>query len=175
MKSRVEALFAPDLQLAIHCNVFTKIDNGFTFDEPRHWVVLGRGRAGKIIWDFPGPFLRPGPDKPPRSPRGRPLTYWEDGYGWAGRKPSEPSVLMRDYLDRPRQQLMEPFDDPWELAAILRAADRRLGKTCLLDWGGQLDADHPARHVLVARFGDVGQGADRIDLMRSVPTPGIPK
>jgi hypothetical protein len=154
LKSRVEALFAPGLPLAIHCNVFTKVRKEFTFDEPRHWVVLGRGRAGRIIWDFPGPFLRPRPDQPPRSTRGQPLTYWEDGYGWSGKKPSEPSALMREYLDRPREQLMAPFDDPWELAAILRAADRRLGRACLLGWGDKLDAEHPARPVLAARFGE---------------------
>jgi hypothetical protein len=159
LKSRVEALFAPDLQLAIHCNVFTKVSKEFTFDEPRHWVMLGRGRAGRIIWDFPGPFLRPAPDQPPRSTRGQPLTYWEDGYGWAGKQPSEPSALMREYLDRPRERLMESFDDPWELAAILRAADRRLGRACLLGWGNSLDVEHPARLVLAARFGH-GHAAD---------------
>ena len=61
LKSRVEALFAPDLPLAVHCNVFVKVFKGFTFDEPRHRVVLGRGRAGRIIWDFPGPFLHTKP------------------------------------------------------------------------------------------------------------------
>jgi len=35
LKSRVEALFAPGLPLAIHCNVFVKVRKEFTFDEPR--------------------------------------------------------------------------------------------------------------------------------------------
>ena len=153
LKSRVEALFAPDLRLAIHCNVFAKVTKHDLFDEPRHWIVLGRGRVGRIIWDFPGPFLPTGADKLPRSTRGPMLPYWESGYGWAGRRPSEPSALMRDYLDRPRAQLMEPFEDPWELAAILRAADRRLGRGCLLEWAGTLDAEHPALAVIEARFG----------------------
>ena len=153
LKSRVEALFAPGLPLAVHCNVFTKVTKEFAFDEPRHWVVLGRGRAGRIIWDFPGPFLRPGQGLPPCSTRGPPIDYWEHGYGWSGRRPSEPSALMRDYLDRPRERLMEPFEDPWELAAILRAADRRLGRACLLGWAVGLDQDHPALIVLEARFG----------------------
>ena len=156
LKSRVEALFAPGLQLAIHCNVFTTVTKEFTFDEPRHWVVLGRGRAGRIIWDFPGPFLRPAPGKPPRSRRGLPLDYWESGYGLAGRQPSEPSTLMRDYLDRSRERLMEPFEDPWELAAILRAADRRLGRERLLAWAGGLEPEHPALTVIRARFGGAG-------------------
>ena len=85
--------------------------------------------------------------------RGPPLATWEESYGWEGRRPSEPSALMRDYLDRPRGQLMEPFEDPWELAAILRAADRRLGRACLLGWAADLDQGHPALIVLGARFG----------------------
>ena len=154
LKSRVEALFAPGLPLAIHCNVFVKVHKGWTFDEPRHWVMLGHGRTGRIIWDFPGPFLPQGPDGLPRSTRGPPLATWEAGYGSRGRKPSDPSALMRDYLDRPRERLMQPFEDPWELAAILRAADRQLGRACLLAWAAGLDPEHPALVVLKARFGD---------------------
>lgn len=153
LKSRIEALFPPQLPLAIYCNVFVRRDRHWHFDEPRHWIMLGRGREGRIIWDFPGPFLSTIPDKAPRSTRGPPLDYWELGYGWAGRKPSEPSALMREYLDRPRERLMEPFEDPWELAAILRAADRRLGRACLIDWTRTLDAEHPAQVVIAARFG----------------------
>ncbi len=152
LKSRVEALFAPGLPLAIHCNVFVKVRKEFTFDEPRHWIMLGHGRAGRIIWDFPGPFLKPAPDQPPRSARGPALEYWEAGYGSDGQKPSEPSALMCAYLDRSRERLMEPFEDPWELAAILRAADRRLGRACLLDWAQELDLEHPALVVIRARF-----------------------
>jgi hypothetical protein len=95
--------------------------------------MLGHGRNGQIIWDFPGPFLRFAPAELPRSSREPPLHYWESGYGWNGRS-SAPSALMRAYLDRPREQLTEPFDNPWELAVILRTADRRLGKDYLLTW-----------------------------------------
>ena len=153
MTSRVEALFAPGLPLAIHCNVFVTTTKHDVFDEPRHWVQLGHGRSAEIIWDFPGPFLRTRPGKPPRSDRGPPLETWESGYGWDGRRPSEPSALLRDYLDRPRDRLWQPFEDPWELAAILRAADRRLGRNALLAWGNHLDPAHPALKVLQARFG----------------------
>lgn len=152
LKSRVEALFSPGLKLAIHCNVLVTVTKEFTFDKPRHWIVLGRGRAGQIIWDFPGPFLRPGPGKPSPSSRGPPLDYWESGYGSSGRRPSEPSATTREYLDRPREQLMQPREDPWELAAILRAAGR-LGRACLITWAAELNQDHPALTVLKARFG----------------------
>jgi hypothetical protein len=45
---------------------------------------------------------------------------WSGPWGNAT-SPSVPSVLLRASLDRPRERLMEPFEDPWELAAILRA------------------------------------------------------
>ncbi len=157
LKSRIESLFAPNLELAIHCNVFVKVTMHDTWDEPRHWMVLGRGASQKIIWDFPGPFLRPSPDQPPRSTRGPPLEHFEAGYRLSERQPSVPSATIRDYLDRPREQLMEPFDDPWELAAILRAADARLGRRRLLEWGETLDGEHPAWKVLGARFGPVNK------------------
>ncbi len=48
---------------------------------------------------------------------------------------------------------MEPFEDPWELAAILLAANRRLGRACLLGWAAELDQGRPALIVLRARFG----------------------
>ncbi len=154
LKSRIEALFAPGLPLAIYCSVFVKHFSGFNFDAPRHWVMLGHGRHGRIIWIFPGPFLPTGRGLPPRSSRGPALGYWESGYGSSGRKPSEPSALIRAYLDRPLALLMQPFHDPWELAAILRAADRRLGRETLLAWSRGLDAAHPALPVICARFPD---------------------
>lgn len=144
LKSRVETLLAPGLPLAIHCNVFAKVTKGFTFDGPRHRVMSGCGRAGRIIWDFPGLFLRSGRGLPPRSTRDPSLDHREHGYGLNGRRPSKPSALVRGYLDRPRERLMVPFEDLRELAAVPRAADRPLGRACLLGWAAGLDQGHPA-------------------------------
>lgn len=176
IKSRVEALFAPELELAIHCNVFTKAYKEFTFTEPRHWVVLGHGRHADILWDFPGPFLRPSRGMAPRSARGRPVDSWEEVYCPGVRdQPSRISALLHEYLERPRTRLMEPVEDPWKLAAILRAADRRLGREVLLAWGSTLDAKHPANPVLHARFspgrttGSPGTGKPRAIEATSAP------
>ena len=176
LKSRIEALFAPGLPLAIHCNVFVLRTRHFDFDEPRHWIMLGHGRHGRIIWDFPAPFLNIGPHKRPRSSRGPALEYWESGYGWDGREPSEPSATIRAYLDRPRDQLMRSFHDPWELAAILRAADRRLGRDTLLAWSRTLDAAHPALPVIHARFPGANASAPDAPTRHSLPAPvkGVP-
>ena len=168
LKSHIEALFAPGLPLAIHCNVFVKHMRHFDFDEPRHWIMLGHGRHGRIIWDSPGPFLVTPKHEPPRSSRGPALEYWETGYGWDGRQPSEPSAMIREYLDRPRGQLMQPVHDPWELAAILRAADRRLGRETLLAWSRTLDDAHPALPVIHARFPEPRAAAS------DASTPGRP-
>ena len=45
------------------------------------------------------------------------------------------------------------FALPLLSSAILRAADRRLGRACLLTWAGELDPEHPALVVIGARFG----------------------
>jgi hypothetical protein len=54
---------------------------------------------------------------------------------------------------------MEGFDDSWELTDVLRAADRRLGRATVTAWADTLDARHPARPVVEARFGDRWQGS----------------
>ena len=145
LRTRVEDLWSPALPMAIHANVWVKRTRHFTFDEPRHWIVLDR----RIIWDFPGPFMRPDP------PRGKRIETWEEAYGW-GNGDGESSVvatLLRYYLDRERERLFEPFeDDHWDLGDILRAADRRIGRERLRDWGPGLDAESPARIVVERRL-----------------------
>jgi hypothetical protein len=47
LKSRVEALFAPNLALAIHCNIFVKVTRHFTFDKPATrscWATAGMAK-----------------------------------------------------------------------------------------------------------------------------------
>jgi hypothetical protein len=143
LKRQIEALWVPDLPLAIHCTVYKRITKHWTLDEPRHWIVFDR----EIIWDCPGPFMIPNPE------RGRAITYFEDIY-WGPHGSSVIANLLRQYLDRPRDRLFKPFEmDRWELIDILRAADRRLGRETLLTWAKTLDAGHPAHKVLAARFG----------------------
>ena len=127
LRSSVEALWVPTLPMHIHANVWVKHTMHWDLDEPRHWIVLDK----TIIWDFPGPFMRPNP------PRGRQIVYWEDAYRWGGGvgKSSVVATLLHHYLERDRGHLFEPFEgDHWELGDILRAADRRLGRGRLLAW-----------------------------------------
>ncbi len=154
LKSRVEALWVPTLPLAIHANVWVKHTTHWDLDEPRHWIVLNR----TIIWDFPGPFMKAEPA------RGQRITYWEDAYGWGGGngKSSVIATLLRDYLDRDRERLFEPFEnDQWELGDILRAADRRIGRERLVEWSESLDQGSPARIVVERRCGPGAPPAGR--------------
>jgi hypothetical protein len=140
LKSRVEDLWVPKLGLQIHCTSYDWPDFGSRHHLSRHWITLGKA----IIWDFPAPFLR---DPPARGRRAEGYLGFPNG----GRVIGE---LLRDYVDRDRDDLFDPFeDDGWELTDILRAADRRLGRAVLKTWAKTLDDGHPAHAVLAARFG----------------------
>ena len=155
LKAAVERLWAPDLGVSIHCNAYTHATNHDHFKVPRHWFLLD----GKVIWDFPGPFLTGA------APYGRPLNNFYDA---VRRQPESakpiPSLrpsyrsstivsqILREYVDRPAAALFEPFpDDEWCLTDILRAADRRLGRQRLNLWVFGLNPENPAHVVLTAR------------------------
>ena len=145
LKSRVEDLWSPALPLAIHANVWVKRTRHFTFDEPRHWIILDR----RIIWDFPAPYMRPNP------PRGKRIETWEEAYGWShgDGESSTAAILLRQYLDRERERLFDALDhDHWDLGDILRAADRRIGRERLAAWSAGFDCQSPARMVVERRL-----------------------
>lgn len=138
-KKRVEALWADDLDMVIHCTAYRHSTNHDSYEIPRFWVVLN----GNTIWDFPGPFI-----EDTNTGRLPDIRYWLDNQSFA-------SFVLREYLDLPRDKLFEPIHqyDQWELGDILRAADRRIGKNRLLEWAKTLDEENPARKVIEARFG----------------------
>ncbi len=143
LKTPVQRLWAEGLHMSINCSVHKVVTKHWVLDEPRHWITLDK----RVIWDT-GSFLRsasaPG--------RGRRTETFEEIY-WGPHGASVVANLLRQYLDRPRERLFEPFEaDEWELTDVLRAADWRLGKAALLHWAEALDAQHPARAVIAARF-----------------------
>jgi len=143
LKSRVEALWPDELPLSIHCTSYdlgAHIGTSIHEYASRHWITL----AKSIVWDFPGPFLRP------ERARGGPVQHAGPGWPNGGTIIGE---LLRQYLDRPRAALFEPFEeDHWELTDMLRAADRRIGKEALRKWSADLDEGHPALPVIGARL-----------------------
>lgn len=137
LKREVEKLFDPTLGVELRCAVYTHPGKS-AVKMPRHYITLD----GEIIWDFPAPFVG-----------SQHLQYYFDPYWTGADNNSWISDLLRAYVDRPRDQLLEPFeDDHWGLTDILRAADRRVGKRNLIKWALTADGEHPARAVLRKRF-----------------------
>lgn len=141
LKTQIEGLWPADLGLGIRCTTYPYNAHGSTVRVSRYWMTLGK----VIVWDFPGPFLYD--DRK----RGGPVEYVHRGYSNGGSVISE---LLREYLDRERDRLFEPFEaDCWECVDMLRAADRRIGRERLEAWSNGLDEAHPAWAVMSRRFG----------------------
>jgi hypothetical protein len=158
----VKALFDPMLNLQIHCIMQPlKGKNAIGSTHfPRYWITLNK----EVIFDYPRQFM----DLPDHKPR-----WWENqnkefttvakSYPYEEHGVSEISNLLREYINRPKDKLFEPFaTDRWGLADILRAADRRVGKRkrqemlrTILNGGTNSTA---VRKILEARFADDDMG-----------------
>lgn len=140
LKKKVEGLWTPDLDMAVHCNSY-RHEAHTLYNMERHWIVLN----GVIIWDFPGPFLKSkNPDHP------NPVQYHP-----SMSFPTPPAKLFDEYLSCPVDELLtRKFEeDHYGLGDIMRAADRRLGKTRLFAWRLNMPpGPSPAIEVLKARF-----------------------
>jgi hypothetical protein len=130
LRTRIEALWVPSLNLNIHCSVHSYATTHERFDQPRYWITLD----GETVWDT-----------------GELLSTQVIPYYYDIRHVSE---LLREYLDRARDKLFDPFDDHYDgLTDILRAADRRLGFSRLTLWTLRDPPPSPgARRILRARF-----------------------
>ena len=145
----IKALFAPGLPLQIHCNARPpncKFPRGMTMF-PRYWITLGK----ETIFDYPSDFLElidheaADWEKRYSDPSGQ-ITVW-NSYPFEKHGVSEISCLLRDYINRPKEALMEPFEnDRWGLADILRAADRRIGKQRL----EEMETDNPGVNQIIS-------------------------
>jgi hypothetical protein len=88
-------------------------------DLPRYWITLGK----KILWDYPKDFNAKGGS-----------TVQNQGYPYCN-DVSEISELLRDYVDTPKSELLSRTfeNDKWGRVDILRAADRRVGRSQLME------------------------------------------
>lgn len=135
-KKNIEAFWLDELDMVIHCTAYRHFGHS-KYELPRYWIVLN----GEMIWDFPGPFING-----TNAGRLPDIPYWLHNQCFA-------SYVMDEYVSLPRENLFDKIhNDDWELGDILRAADRRIGKNKLLEWGKSLHTDNPARKVLAARF-----------------------
>jgi hypothetical protein len=106
LRSLVEGLFVPGLNLRLHCTGIrddVRRDPGAAVSRGVFQLWLGR----EVMWDFPAGF----PD---------------DGEGYSA---SDLSALLRDYLETAKDELLsrEFPDDRHGLVDFLRLADRRIG------------------------------------------------
>ncbi|MCA1628796.1 MAG: hypothetical protein LC774_00195 [Acidobacteria bacterium] len=130
LQEQIYNLLLPELELQIHCAAYPMRSQYGSTDLGRYWITLGR----EIIWDYPKDF--------------------------AGAKRKYPyttdiaaiSELVREYVDTPVEALLRKrFDqDLWGLTAILKAADRRLGRERLTLVLGDEESE-AARRVLARR------------------------
>lgn len=112
LQKQVYNLLLPELELQIHCAAYPMRSQYGSTDLGRYWITLGK----EVIWDYPKDF--------------------------AGAKRKYPYVtdiaaiseLLREYIVTPVEALpRKRFEqDVWGLTAILKAADRRLGREKLV-------------------------------------------
>jgi hypothetical protein len=120
LKKEIESLFENELKLDLHCiDVSRSIDsrNG-NMGEGISLLTLGNYKVNfnkKTIWNFPKDFKENN------------WKRWPDGNPWKY-SVSEINVLVREYIDTPKEQLLKkPFDnDLFGITEILLAADRRI-------------------------------------------------
>jgi hypothetical protein len=131
LQKQIYNLLLPELELRIHCAAYPMRSQYGSTDLGRYWITLGR----EIIWDYPKDF--------------------------AGAKPKYPYVtdiaaiseLLREYIDTPVEAISQKrFEkDLWGLTAILKAADRRLGREKLVLAFG--DEESEAAQMVLAHRG----------------------
>ena len=146
----IRALFAPNLPLRIHCVAYalnSKEACGST-RFPRYWITLGK----ETIFDYPKHFMECVVHSPSDCEKNR---YGEEAGMLKHNYPYENGVsdisrLIRDYINRPKETLLEPFEnDLWGLIEILRAADRRIGKRRLQEMNPE---NQSARKIISLRL-----------------------
>jgi len=135
LQKAVEALFVTEPKIRIQCRSYRMGSQRGSTNLPRYWVTLDK----ETIWDYPKDFK----------------AAVENGYPYQT-DISTFSDLIRQYIDTPLDQLLinslEQYT--WGLTDILRAADRRLGRERLREWGEALPPEAPARKILAARFSE---------------------
>lgn len=122
----IQELFDPRLKIDIHCTAM----RGEGDSIGKYWIVLD----GETIWQAPqnvGAQLQAG--------------AFNDAA-------SQITVLLREYLDAPRNELLsrEFSGDRWGIIELLRAADRRIGKAKLKEFFGEAPLN-PISLILQAR------------------------
>src|ERR1035437_4140105 len=135
-KKQIDNLFVSELEMEFCCYSYPMRSQRGSASIPRFCIKLGK----EIIWDCPKDFKIKG----------------EDIYSWSSY--NNICNLIRNYIDTPIGELLYfkfkldgwnpnyPFekigendDIDYHLTEIFKAADRRLGKTKLIDWSKKIN------------------------------------
>ena len=126
LQERVYNIVDPELNFQIHCALYEMNSNDGWHGEklPRYWITIGK----EIVFDYPrmfNTFER----------------YGFNSYPWYN-DISCISDLIEGYIERPKEKLMEPFEnDSFGITNILRVCDRRIGKRRLKKIYDNVDND----------------------------------
>ena len=108
------------IDFKLHCTVYKMQSRCGSTDLPRYFITL----AGEILFDYPKDFvLKSGGVKSLAGGALAKIYPYGNDIGDIGE-------LIREYIDTPKEELFaKHFDEGgWELANILKAADKRIGK-----------------------------------------------
>lgn len=145
LQKKIYELFPEDLNLQLHVTPYRMDSQMGSSNIPRYWMTLNKD----IIFDYPAKDLETENYYPYPGSFSREVVVPEVEH--ANNMTSILSSCLHDYRDLPKDQLLvKNYGVAEPLIDIIRAADRRLGKERLLEWGKE---KAPAvQQVLQARF-----------------------
>ena len=113
LQKQLYAVLDNKIDFQIHCSVYRMDSNRGNTNIPRYWITLGK----EILFDYPKQFLSL------LESQGNVYPYETDI--------SSISCLLREYLETPQEKLFCSvfLQDQWGLIPLLKAADRRIGRT----------------------------------------------
>lgn len=118
LQTRLYNLMEPSLNFQIHYALYT-MHNKKTWhgnELPRCFITVGK----EIVFDYP-------------KEHDTTAIYGRNSYPWDG-EITRITNLIEEYIQCPDDELMKTFEkDSWNLADVLRACDRRMGKRRLSD------------------------------------------
>ena len=124
LQRQLYQLVDEEIDFQLHLSKYRMRSARGSTDLPRYWISL----KDEIIFDYPKQFIRKGEDG----------NFIENLKGERAEYPyitdiSKISDLIREYIDTPKEEIFsKQFEnDAWGLADIIKAADRRIGKSRL--------------------------------------------
>ena len=135
LQTRLYNLMDPEINFQIHCALYEmRSHNHYGRRMPRYFITIGK----EIVFDYPRDMTLERKRK----------SLWVSDV-------DEISDLISEYIQRPREALMEDFaNDKWGLTDILFACDRRMGKRQLETLSKRTKSDKVQKIIAKRRVGN---------------------